>query len=100
MEWEYEKAEKLFIDQLGGQLINVDNYGFSREFQFEVLGVVYTVEWYHNQSTLISSDGLRVMFHHAKLSNTWTSPAKAKMKLQFRDVRCETVAVLVTEYRK
>lgn len=95
--FEFEKAESLFLSQLNGRLVNVDEFGFSREFEFDVLGEIYKVIWYHNQSTLIAGN-VRVMFFDAEISNTWPSPAGAKKKLQLRDINGEVVSVIVLEW--
>lgn len=95
--FEFEKAESLFLSKLNGRLVNVDEFGFSREFEFDVLGETYKVVWYHNQSTLITGN-VRVMFFDAEISNTWPSPAGAKKKLQLRDINGEVVSVIVLEW--
>lgn len=97
--FEFEKAESIFVKRLGGETINVDKYGFSREFAFNVLGTEYQVTWFHNQSTLKIGD-LQVMFFDCEISNTWPSPAGAKNKLQFRDYQGNCIAVIVLEWRK
>lgn len=97
--FEFEQAEKVFISQLGGNLVNIDQFGFSREFEFYALDKKYRVVWYHNQSTIIIGDA-RIMFHDAEVSNTWPSPAGAKNKLQLRDACGNTVAVIVLEWHK
>lgn len=96
-DWKFEQAEKIFIGVLGGELINVDKHGFSREFKFEIRGNEYRCVWFKNQSTLICGE-LRTMFHAAEISNTWPSPARAKNKVQFRDERGATVAVIPIEF--
>lgn len=95
--FEFDIAENIFISQLNGELINVDQYGFSREFKFKALGKEYEVIWFHNQSTLII-DNVRVMFFDAEISNTWPSPAGAKKKLQLRDINGDVVSVIVLEW--
>ena len=95
--FEYEKAENIFVKRLGGEIINVDQHGFSRQFAFTALGIEYKVIWYHNQSTLIIGD-MQVMFFDCEISNTWPSPAGAKSKLQFRDAQGNCVAVIVLEW--
>ena len=78
---------------------NIDKYGFSREFKFEVFAVDYVISWFKNQSTLICGD-LRVMFHKAYISNTWPSPAGCKMKIQFYDEQRNCVAVIPISYHR
>lgn len=95
--FEFEKAENIFVKRLGGENINIDQNGFSREFAFTILGAEYKVIWYNNQSTLIVG-GVRVMFFDCEISNTWPSPAGAKSKLQFRDTHGNCVAVIVLEW--
>lgn len=96
--FEFEKAEAIFVKCLGGENINIDEHGFSREFAFNALGAEYRVTWFNNQSTL-KIGGLQVMFFDCEISNTWPSPAGAKSKLQFRDVSGNCVAVIVLEWR-
>lgn len=95
--FEFEKAEGLFLSKLNGRLVNVDEFGFGREFEFDALGETYKVIWYHNQSTLIAGN-VRVMFFDAEISNTWPSPAGAKRKLQLRDANGNTISVMVLEW--
>ena len=95
--FEFENAENLFISQLNGRLVNVDDFGFSREFEFDALGETYKVIWYHNQSTLIAGN-VRVMFFDGKVGNTWPSPAGAKRKLQLNDAMGKVVSVIVLEW--
>ena len=99
MKFEYDAAVELFVDRLGGDIVNIDEYGFSRQFKFAARGNDYFVEWFHNQTTLTSS-GLSVMFNTAEISNTWPSPAGSKLKLQMRDVNKNVVAVIVLEMHK
>ena len=96
--FEFEKAEAIFVKCLGGKIVNIDDHGFSREFEFNVMGVNYKIIWFHNQSTLIAG-GVQVMFFNCEISNTWPSPAGAKNKLQFRDEKGNCVAVIVLEWR-
>jgi len=101
MEWEYEKAEKIFTNEsINGELINFDSCGFSREFAFTVNGVYYEVTWFKNQSTLkIGEEGqCHVMFFMAELSNTWPSHQGSKMKIQFRDAKGNCVAVIPIDF--
>lgn len=98
-EFEFEKAEAIFVKCLGGKNINIDKHGFSRDFAFNVLGTEYQVTWFHNQSTL-KIGGLQVMFFDCEISKTWPSPAAAKSKLQFRDEKGGCVAVIVLEWHK
>jgi hypothetical protein len=94
--FEFETAENIFIKKLGGSLKNIDQYGFSREFVFNVAEESYKVVWYHNQSNLLYRD-IRVMFHDVEIVNTWPSPSGAKNKLQFRDINGNVVAIIVLE---
>lgn len=94
--FDFDRAEKIFVNYLGGELVNIDKHGFSRQFEFTAEGVKYNVIWFHNQSSLICG-GLEVMFHDVEISNTWPSPAGAKRKLQFRDASGDCVAVIVLE---
>lgn len=91
----YEQADQVF-KSIGGDWVNQDQYGFSREIEFTAEGVTYKVIWFKNQSTLIIG-GLQVMFFDVEVANTWPSPAGAKMKLQFRDADGNCVAVIVLE---
>ena len=95
--FEFEKAEAIFVKCLGGKNINIDQYGFSREFSFKAIDVECEVTWFHNQSTL-KLGNLQVMFFDCEISNTWPSPAGAKRKLQFRDTQGNCVAVIVLEW--
>lgn len=96
MKFEYERAELVFVNKVGGSIVNVDQHGFSRNFTFNAEGIDYNITWFHNQSTLYIGN-LQVMFHSAEVSNTWPSPAGAKSKLQFYDANKNTVAVIVLE---
>jgi len=95
--FEYEKAHDLFVSKLGGEVVNVDKYGFSREFKFTASGIDYGVIWFHNQSTILIND-MRVMFFDAEIANTWPSPPGAKSKLQLYDDSGNCVAVIVLDW--
>lgn len=97
-DWTFNEVEGL-INHLGGENINLDKHGFSREFKFEVFGAEYVIVWFKNQSTLICGD-LRVMFARAELSNTWPSPAGSKMKAQFYGSQGNCVAVIPISYHR
>ena len=98
MKFTFEQIEKIMEHPLvNGKIINVDSYGFSREFEFTANNHTYNIIWYHNQSTLIIDD-LHVMFHSIELSNTWPSPAGAKLKMQFIDTNGNCVAALPIEW--
>jgi hypothetical protein len=93
----FEQLEILMTDdRINGKPINIDDYGFSRQFGFNVDGADYEIKWFRNQSTL-TSGFLMVKFHHAEISNTW--PNNSKMNIQFYDERNEVVAVLPIEWR-
>ena len=49
-----EKLEEM-LEKVGikGEWINPDEYGFSRDYQFEIDGQVFVIEWYCNYSTLM-----------------------------------------------
>ena len=83
-------------DKVNGKPINIDDYGFSREFAFCIDGSDYEIRWFHNQSTL-SSGFLDVMFHRVKVANTW--PNRSKMNLQFYDDKNNVVAVLPIDHK-
>lgn len=101
MNWSYEKAFKIFTDnRIGGEVINIDKHGFSREFSFTHDGIYYEVVWYKNLSTLKVGENnqLNVSFFMAQFSNTWPSHPGSKMKLEFRDERQNLVAVIPVEW--
>jgi len=95
----YETLERILRDdRINGKPININQYGFSREFAFCIDGADYEIRWFHNQSTL-SSGFLDVIFHRADISGTW--PNRAKMNIQFYDINNNVVAVLPIErYRR
>jgi len=101
MKWDFEEAKNIFTNQqVNGEVINLDKYGFSREFSFTVNNIYYEVVWFNNQSTLKIGDESQchVMFFSAELSNTYPSHHNSKIKIQFRNEKGDCVAVIPIEF--
>lgn len=101
-EWGIEKAQKLFTHELvGGEMINFDDVGFSREFSFIIDGIYYEVYWVRNLSTLkIGENGqCHLMFLYAEISSTWPSHPGSDLKLQFRDENNNCIAAIPLTWR-
>lgn len=99
-EFKFEQLEKIMNDELvSGNQVGIDKYGFSRTFEFNVLGHEYKIEWYKNHSTLTCGE-LKVLFFDVELSNTYPSHPLTEMKLQFRDYHGDCVAAIPVKYWK
>ena len=91
-----EISEVMADDRINGKQVNIDEYGFSREFEFTIDDNSYRIFWFHNHSTLCVGS-LVVCFHRALLANTWPM-CGTKMQLHFRDIDDKVVAVLPIEW--
>ena len=99
-DFKFEQLEKIMGNELVcGNNVAIDEYGFSRTFEFNVLGHDYKIEWYINQSTLTCGE-LKVFFFDVELSNTHPSHPLTEMKLQFRDYSGNCVATIPVKYWK
>lgn len=86
-----ETQEKLenALEKFGikGEWADPDEYGFSRDYVFELNGVHYRINWYTNCSTLIIEDNIHFWFDDIRDHSTYPYPHRGWMGFSFQGAK-------------